>query len=128
MRRRSATDAARASRRSTRSVSIALEADDRAQGVERASRRARTSAAGVTAAMPAADRLERVRAARRGRGPGRATLPSAVASTGPATTGQPGGVGGELAQQLVLRAAADDVDDVDRRGRRASAAWRTVRA
>ena len=39
-------------------------------------------------------------------------LPSAVASTGPAMTGA-GGVGDELAEQLVLRSAADDVDDVD---------------
>ena len=56
-------------------------------------------------------------AERRGCGPGRATLPRAVASTGPAITGQPGRVGGELAEQLVLRPAADDVDHVDRRAR-----------
>ena len=38
------------------------------------------------------------------------TLPSAVASTGPASTRQPGAVGRALAEQLVQRAAADDVD------------------
>ena len=41
-------------------------------------------------------------------------LPSAVASTGPATTGSAAGVGGQLAQQRVPRAAADEVDDLDR--------------
>ena len=40
------------------------------------------------------------------------TLPSAVASAGPGDDGQPARVGGELAQQLVARPAADDVHDV----------------
>ena len=66
----------------------------------------------------------RARAASRGRpraGPrARAwtrTLPSAVASTGPASDRQPAGVGGQLAQQRVARAAADEVDDLDRAAR-----------
>ncbi len=45
----------------------------------------------------------------------RAALPPGAtsASTGPATTGNPAASAIELAQQRVLRAAADDVDDAD---------------
>ena len=51
------------------------------------------------------------------------TLPSAVASTGPARTAAAEDVGGQPAQQLVARAAADDVHDVDlAAGRRARGA------
>ena len=38
-----------------------------------------------------------------------AMLPSAVASTGPASTVTPGRVGGELVQQPIARSAADDL-------------------
>ena len=65
-------------------------------------------------------RRRRARAATRGRRPANpcaractSTLPIAVASTGPASTGSPDAVGGQLAQQLVERSAADDVDRVD---------------
>ena len=42
------------------------------------------------------------------------TLPSAVASSGPAITGNRAQIGGELAQQLVAHAAADDVQHIGR--------------
>ena len=40
-------------------------------------------------------------------------FPSAVASTGPASTGTPRRVGGKLAEERVLRPSADDVDRPD---------------
>jgi len=36
-----------------------------------------------------------------------------VASAGPATTGRPRGIGGELAEQMVVGAAADEVHHID---------------
>ena len=87
---------------------------------QRRNRRARTAGpAGCGGAAPAgrpgpSARRPTARACTR-------TLPSAAASTGPASTGQAAGVGGQLAQQLVAGAAADEVHDVDRAGRRAAA-------
>ena len=81
------------------------EADDRAQGLVAGSRRARTSAGGVDGGDARPDGLERGRHGAVGAG-----LDEHVAEGGgldrPGDDRQPGGVGGELAEQLVLRAAA----------------------
>ena len=101
----------------------------------RPSASSRSRLRGVPVGPVAARSVDVVRArdqrAQVARGPGRSrraarawtsTLPSAVASTGPATTGRPGASAVSLAEQRVLRAAADEVHDVARRGRTAAAA------
>ena len=82
----------------------------------------------VGAAPPgrAAPRGRRSRRPRRGAWT--STLPSAVASTGPASTGSPQRSAISLAEQRVLGAAADDVHDVAPCGRTARRPRRTPRA
>ena len=127
MRRRSATDAARREPPLDRIGLDRARSGRPSAASRRGSSTARTSAAASrrrrAARIASSDAGQRRRAARAWT----STLPSAVASTGPATTGSPARVGGELAEQLVLRAAADDVDDVDLRARRARPPRWTVR-